>query len=113
LTNNNSKIKRLQSKLKEAERGFNGWQFDGGEAVINNDINRLQLTFKERPSKEQCAVLKRNGFHWSPSENAWQRQLTDNAIYSANRIDFIKPVSGESVLKIQPKTPIKEEQEAR
>lgn len=28
-------------------------------------------------------VLKSRGFRWAPSQGAWQRQLTDNAIYAA------------------------------
>jgi hypothetical protein len=114
LTNNNAEIKRLKNRVAEFERkcgdGYVGWEFKGGEAVINNEIDRLQLIFDERPSKEQCAVLKHNGFKWSPTNGAWQRQLTGNAMYSANRIEFIKPSSGESVLNIQPKSPRKEEQ---
>lgn len=108
LTNNNAAIKRLESKLKEVSRGFEGWTFEGGEAVINNDINRLQLLFDERPSRDKSAVLKHNGFHWSPREGAWQRQLTDNAIYSAGRIDFIKPSDGRTVREHQPKAPVKD-----
>lgn len=108
LTNNNSKIKRLESKVKEVSRGFEGWEFDGGRAEANNERDRLQLFFDERPDKEKCMVLKRSGFHWSPTEGAWQRQLTDNAIYSAGRIDFIKPSDGRTVREHQPKVPAKD-----
>ena len=108
LTNNNSKIKRLASKVKEVSRGFEGWVFDGGRAEANNERDRLQLFFDERPDKEKCVVLKRSGFHWSPTEDAWQRQLTDNAIYSAGRIDFIKPSDGRTVRDHQPKAPAKD-----
>jgi hypothetical protein len=109
LTNNNATIKRLESKLKEVSRGFEGWEFEGGHAEANNDRDRLQLFFDERPDKEKCVVLKRNGFHWSPTEGAWQRQLTDNAIYSANRIDFIKPTDGRTVREHQPKAPARDD----
>lgn len=108
LTNNNSTIKRLESKLKEVSRGFEGWEFEGGVAEVNDHINRLQLCFDERPDKEKCAVLKRNGFHWSPTEGAWQRQLTDNAIYAAGRIDFLNPTDGCTVREHQPKMPNKD-----
>jgi hypothetical protein len=103
LTNNNSQIKRLESKLSEASRGFSGWEFEGGRAEANTDMNRLQLFFDGKPPEEQRAQLKSNGFKWAPSQDAWQRQLNDNAIYAAGRMDFIKPTDGRTVREHQPK----------
>lgn len=108
LTNNNSQIKRLESKVKEVDKGFSSWDFDGGRAEANTEMNRLQLFFEEKPDDKQRAELKRHGFKWAPSQDAWQRQLTDNAIYSAGRIDFIKPSDGRSVREHQPKAPVKD-----
>jgi len=108
LTNNNSKIKRLEKSLASVSRGFEGWDFVGGYADANADINRLQLFFDERPNDQQRAALKAHGFKWSPSQDAWQRQLTDNAIYSAGRIDFIKPSDGRTVREHQPKSAVKD-----
>jgi hypothetical protein len=42
-TNNNSQIKRLDQKLSEVSRGFAGWEFAGGHAEANTEMNRLQL----------------------------------------------------------------------
>jgi hypothetical protein len=103
ITNNNAKIKRLESKVSEVSRGFEGWEFDGGRAEANTEMNRLQLFFDERPNDTRRANLKANGFKWAPSQNAWQRQLTDNAIYAAGRLDFIKPTDGRTVREHQPK----------
>ena len=115
LTNNNAEINRLKKRIAEIstdkELGFVGWEFNGGEAVINEDINRLQLVFDEKPSDEQRAVLKSNGFKWAPSEGAWQRQLNGHAMYAANRIDFIKPENGQRPTDLQPKAPKKDEPE--
>ncbi len=108
LTNNNSQIKRLESKLSEASRGFNGWEFEGGRAEANMEMNRLQLFFDQRPSESQRANLKANGFKWAPSQDAWQRQLTDNAIYAAGRLDFLKPTDGRTVREHQPKAPARD-----
>jgi hypothetical protein len=108
LTNNNSQIKRLQQKLAEVSRGFEGWEFVGGRAEANTEMDRLQLYFDERPDEKQRAQLKANGFKWAPSQDAWQRQLTDNAIYSAGRIDFIKPSDGRTVREHQPKSPARD-----
>jgi len=108
LTNNNSQIKRLREKLAEVSRGFEGWEFNGGRAAANTEMNRLQLFFDEKPNESQRAQLKANGFKWAPSQDAWQRQLTDNAIYAAGRLDFIKPSDGRSVREHQPKPPARD-----
>lgn len=108
LTNNNSQIKRLQSKLSEVSRGFSGWEFEGGHAEANTEMDRLQLFFDEKPNDTQRANLKANGFKWAPSQDAWQRQLTDNAIYAAGRLDFLKPTDGRTVREHQPKPPAKD-----
>lgn len=108
LTNNNSKIKRLKEKLAETSRGFSGWEFEGGYAEANTEINRLQLFFDKKPDIEQRQILKASGFKWAPSQDSWQRQLTDNAIYSAGRIDFIKPSDGRTVREHQPKAPARD-----
>ena len=113
LTNNNAEINRLKKRIAEIstdkELGFVGWEFNGGEAVINEDKNRLQLVFDEKPSNEQRAALKANGFRWAPSEGAWQRQLNSNAMYAANRIEFIKPENGQKPTDLQPKAPKKDD----
>ncbi len=108
LTNNNSQIKRLEDKLAEVSRGFVGWEFAGGRAEANRELDRLQLFFEERPNESQRANLKANGFKWAPSQNAWQRQLTDNAIYAAGRLDFLKPTDGRTVREHQPKAPARD-----
>ena len=63
----------------------------------------IQLVFDEKPSEEQRRTLKRNGFVWSPTNEAWQRQLNANAIRAANYIDFIKPLDGKRPTELQPK----------
>jgi hypothetical protein len=55
-------------------------QTDYGFSVERNkDINRLQLKFDNIPDANTRAILKSNGFRWSPREKAWQRQLGDNS----------------------------------
>ena len=62
LSNNNAEIRRVKKRIERLTQardvGFVGWTFPGGEAVINNNINRLQLVFDERPNKDQCILLK-------------------------------------------------------
>lgn len=47
--------------------------------VEDKGAMRLQILFDGKPSEQARALLKANGFRWSPSRGAWQRQLTDNA----------------------------------
>ena len=111
LTNNSAEIRRLKQRIEKLtvnqEVGFVGWTFDGGEVVANSEENRLQIFFDEKPDEQKRSALKGNGFKWSPSQGAWQRQLNDNAIYAASRMEFLRPESGESPVKLQPKAPKK------
>jgi hypothetical protein len=109
LTNNNAAIKRWESKVKEVSKGYAGWDFNGGRAVANTEADRLQLFFDAKPDEPQRTALKSHGFKWAPSQEAWQRQLTGNAIYAAGRLDFIKPLDGRSVFDHQPKAPVRDE----
>ena len=93
LTNNNANIKsaeQMLSKLKaRADRGAveEGPVFGGGRVVFNNEADRLQIFFDEKPSEEIRGILKKNGFRYSPKNNdAWQRQLTGSARYALKKI---------------------------
>ena len=112
LTNNSAEIRRLKQRIEKLtvnqEVGFVGWTFDGGEVVANSEENRLQILFDEKPDEQKRSALKGNGFKWSPSQGAWQRQLNDNAIYAASRMEVLRPESGESPVKLQPKAPKKD-----
>jgi len=93
LSNNSAEIRRLKKRIcdleRMAEKPVDGWRFTGGEVVINKEVNRLQIIFDEKPGDELRAELKSNGFRWAPSQNAWQRQLTDNALWAIKRIKAI------------------------
>lgn len=52
----------------------------------NSDLNRLQLKFGDIPDPDVRKVLKSNGFRWSPSNKAWQRQSGSNAEASLKRV---------------------------
>lgn len=85
-SNNNQNInatrKRIESleaaKQKPAETEEN----ENYKVVENSEIMRLQIIFEGKPEPEVRDILKSNGFKWAPSQNAWQRQLTPNALYS-------------------------------
>lgn len=61
-------------------------EIKGVKIIHNTDINRLQLLFNGKPAPETISLLKKNAFRWSPSNKAWQRQLTANAIFAAKNI---------------------------
>ena len=110
LTNNNAEIRRVKARIeqlsKQAQREFFGWEFDGGRVEMNREDNRLQVFFDGKPDADTRAELKSNGFRWAPSVGAWQRQLTDNAIRAADRLECIKPLSGEKPSQLQKKPSI-------
>ena len=107
LSNNNKEIHRVQDRIKQLteakELGYTGWTFEGGRVEANMEKNRLQVFFDAIPDEETRRELKSWGFRWARSEGAWQRQLTDNAIYAASRIKAIRPTDGTDPTKIQPK----------
>lgn len=85
LTNNNGKIRQTRDRLellkKEKEEGNKEYDYSdlGFTVKENKEIMRLQLFFDDKPDEKTRSILKSNGFKWSPSQGAWQRQLTTNA----------------------------------
>lgn len=104
LTNNNANMRRVRQRIEELSNRseFAGWAFPGGEAKINEAENRLQLLFDEKPDADQRQELKQAGFKWAPSQGAWQRQLNENAIRAAARLDFLRPEDGKRPYQLQP-----------
>jgi len=104
LSNNNQNMHRVQQRLDDlkSKSEYAGWSFVGGKAEINETENRLQLFFDGKPSDGQRQELKKHGFKWAPSQGAWQRQLTKNAIHSAGYMDIIKPENGKTPYQLQP-----------
>ena len=47
---------------------------------------RLQLFFESKPEQKVRDILKSNGFKWTPSQSAWQRQLTNNSRYALEQV---------------------------
>jgi hypothetical protein len=90
LGNNSAEIRRVKEKMETLKKldsmeGEN-INFNGGKMLINLEINRVQIIFDDIPAPEKRASLKSHGFKWSPSEKAWQRQRTINAINTAKRL---------------------------
>lgn len=91
LTNNSANIRRMKTRLEElkaapTETLMKDSGVDGVELVENAELVRVQLKFSGKPPKETRTLLKKNGFRWAPSQDAWQRQLTDNGRRAAQRV---------------------------
>lgn len=86
----NADIKRYKERIKEIqeleELQFEDITFNGGKAILNREINRLQLLFDTKPDEETITLLKRKGFKWSRYEQAWQRLFNKNGIYAAKYV---------------------------
>lgn len=95
LQNNNANIRRIRGRIaelkKRTESTPEGWEFDVGRVVVNTTENRLQVIFDGKPDADVRTELKGEGFRWAPSQGAWQRQLTDNAMRAARRLKCIAP----------------------
>ena len=90
LQNNNANIHRVEGRLKQLrdakEKGTQETEFEMFKVVENAEIMRLQIIFDGKPEPEVRNILKKNGFRWSPKNSCWQRQLTNNARYSLDRV---------------------------
>jgi hypothetical protein len=88
LSNNNAQIRRLKIRLKELEAkqekadnvGNITEQINGRQLVQNYELDRIQIIFPAKPSADTCKALRHEGFVWSPSNKAWQRKLTPQAL---------------------------------
>ena len=99
LTNNNAEIRRMRDRVdelkKRADAADEATEQEEAQAedaslpariVRNAAEGRLQILFAEKPSAEIRGEMKASGFRWSPRNEAWQRQLTDNAVRAAQEI---------------------------
>lgn len=95
LSNRNAEINRLKKRI-EALHMVDQMEhveidFDGGQIVTNEEVNRVQILFDEKPDDATRSKLKNYGFRWSPTEHAWQTQRTPQALRRACYILGIDP----------------------
>ncbi|HPA23294.1 MAG TPA: hypothetical protein PLU18_08615 [Ferruginibacter sp.] len=78
-----------ETKRDEANMENQIFEFEGGEVVLNYEIDRVQITHHQKPTKEHLNELKAKGlntFNFSFQNVAWQRKITRDAIAAACRI---------------------------
>jgi hypothetical protein len=83
---NNAATEGESGGIKQGDTGVHGIDFEN-----NQSDERVRLTFDGKPSAETRSELKRNGFKWSPSNSAWQRN-NNEAGHSATKrlLDSLK-----------------------
>ena len=90
LTNIGANIRETKLRIKRLEEQeqlvFPDTEFKGGKVIHNKEINRIQIIFDDIPNENIRSELKHNGFHWSRSEGAWQRQFNQRTIYVTNSL---------------------------
>ena len=99
LTNNLANIHRIEGRIKEMEaKGQKATTqpegkeipFEGGRVVLDYSIDRVQIQHDKRPEYSVISLLKGAGFHWSPRNGCWMRQISPAAIWKAEQITGIK-----------------------
>lgn len=90
--------------IAERQKMFENYeasQPDNGKWHVeyDTDEDRVKIIFEDIPSVEAREWLKKNGFHWSPRNKAWQRQITDNARYAVER--FRESGLGKPTIKLE------------
>lgn len=103
LTNNAANIRRMQARVdgltKESARPTVAVEFSGGRMEDNAEDCRVRIFHDAKPSVDVIQKLKANGFHWSPSNKAWQRLRNDSARWAATRVTGVAwPEAGEPTL---------------
>lgn len=82
--------KRLAEMKAEAERvPAENVEGNGYRVIENTGLGRIQIVFDEKPDTDTRALLKRNGFRWAPSQDAWQRHLNENGRYTVRRVAVV------------------------
>jgi hypothetical protein len=94
LTNLGGNVKRVKERIEALERAAEAAEGpaaepikgDGWEIVEVPEDNRVRFFFDRRPTREVCAIMRRNGWRWSRTEGAWQRHLNNAGRHSAQEV---------------------------
>lgn len=87
LSNNAANIRRMQDRVQtiaaESFRETVTLPFSGGRVEDNAADCRVKVYFDEKPAPEIIGRLKANGFHWSYTNDCWQRLRNNAARHAA------------------------------
>lgn len=76
-------------KKKEEQRQNNQGKeqnFGWGKVIMNYETDRIEIHHNQKPTPEAISILKRKAFKWSPKNGCWQRQITNNAIFTTKEM---------------------------
>lgn len=90
LSNNNANGKRIEKRIKQLEalskRQTVEVEADGYIYREDTDENRCMFKFEDKPSKAARKILTSHAFRWSPTRDAWVRQLTNAGIWASKQV---------------------------
>ena len=88
LTNLGARVRATKKRIAhlESQAGDVTSEEMHGEVTLRDDVesNRLMLLFPGKPLPTVITALKQHGFHWSPSNEAWQRHRGNSAKHAAS-----------------------------
>ena len=70
-----------EKKEKRATAEDKVYYYEGFKVVFCIADERIRIIHEEKPEREVIQEIKKHGFKWSPFNTAWQRKITNNAIY--------------------------------
>jgi len=56
-------------------------KYDGFKVIVCYADERIRIVHDKKPERSVIDEIKSNGFKWSRYNNAWQRKITNNAMY--------------------------------
>ena len=91
LSNLGANIKRVRERIAEQQAKDTEvyTERDAGifTVVEGPSINRIQILFPSKPDKDTCRTMRRWGWVFSRTNSAWQRQLNNAGLASAQIVE--------------------------
>lgn len=87
LKNNNAEIRRVKARMAQVAKVQSAAVSRRvGDVEYREEDNRVWLVFPGKPADNLRSELRRHGFKWSSSREAWVRQLTNSARWAAEQV---------------------------
>jgi len=86
IKNTEQRVKTLENKEFKANSGNKEILIDGGKILLNYEVDRIQIFNDKRPEPAVIMSYKKHGLKWSPFNKCWQRQITQNALFSMKQL---------------------------